>query len=163
VFGGHPQAQTPNIDALAASGVRFVNAHTNAPICGPSRSSFITGIYPHRSGIYGFGNWYNPGKPGFSVNTVLQNSKTLMHYMRDNGYQSYGTGKLMHFDLADNYVYPAGHPEAGNSQEFWDEYGAKANYGPVAFDPNALNTDGGLGEAVNHPSIPTTFMKGRVD
>lgn len=160
VFGGHPQAQTPNIDALAASGVRFVNAHTNAPICGPSRSSFITGIYPHRSGIYGFGNWYNPGKPGFSVNTVLQNSKTLMHYMRDNGYQSYGTGKLMHFDLADNYVYPAGHPEAGNSQEFWDEYGAKANYGPVAFDPNALNTDGGLGEAVNHPSIPTTFYEG---
>jgi arylsulfatase A-like enzyme/beta-glucanase (GH16 family) len=157
VFGGHPQAQTPNIDALAASGVRFVNAHTNAPICGPSRSSFITGTYPHTSGIYGFGNWYNPGKSGFSVNTVLQNSKTLMHYMRDNGYQSYGTGKLMHYDLADDYVYPAGHPEAGNSQEFWDEYGAQANYGPVALDPNA---NGGAGVAMNHPSIPTTFYEG---
>lgn len=160
VFGGHPQAQTPNIDALAASSIRFNNAHTNAPICGPSRSSFITGIYPHTSGNYAFGNWYNPGRSGFSVNTVLQNSKTLMHYMRDNGYQSYGTGKLMHHDLEDDYVYPTGHPEAGNLQEFWDAYGAKAAYGPVAFDPNAPNPDGGLGQAVNHPSIPATFYEG---
>ena len=89
-FGGHPQAQTPHIDSLAAESVQFVNAHTNAPICGPSRSSFLTGIYPHNSGVYGFDNWYNPGRSDtFSINTVMQNSKTLMHYMRDNGYQSY--------------------------------------------------------------------------
>jgi arylsulfatase A-like enzyme len=153
-FGGHPQAQTPNIDSFAAGAVRFMNAHSNAPICGPSRSSFITGIYPHTSGVFAFENWYDPEKDGFSVNPLLQNSKTLMHYMRDNGYQSFGTGKLMHKDLADDYVYPAGHPEAGNLQEFWDEYGAKSTYGPVAFNPNA---NGGAGEAVNHPKIPDTF------
>lgn len=152
-FGGHPQAQTPNIDALAAQGVRFINAHSNAPICGPSRSSFLTGLYPHTSGVYGFGNWYNPGKDGFAVNTVMQNSKSMMHYLRDNGYESFGTGKLMHHDLDDNYVYPVGHPEAGNFQEWWDEYGAKAVYGPVAFDPTA-------GTSVNHPKIPPTFHAG---
>ena len=58
-FMGHPHIQTPNIDQLAAEGVIFSNAHSNAPICGPSRSSFMTGIYPHNSNNYGFENWYN--------------------------------------------------------------------------------------------------------
>ena len=62
IFGGHPQAQTPHMDALASSGVTFINAHSNAPICGPSRSSFVTGIYPHNSNNYAFENWYNPEK-----------------------------------------------------------------------------------------------------
>jgi arylsulfatase A-like enzyme len=156
-FGGHPQAQTPNIDNLASNGVQFVNAHSAAPICGPSRSSFMTGIYPHTSNNYAFENWYNPGKASFQVNPILENSKTLMRYMRDNGYTSYGTGKIMHHDIDDDYVYPSGHPEAGNLQQDWDETGAKATYGPVAFDPNG---NGGAGEAVNHPMIPTTFYNG---
>jgi arylsulfatase A-like enzyme len=157
IFGGHPQAQTPNIDNLASNGVQFVNAHSAAPICGPSRSSFMTGIYPHTSNNYAFENWYNPGKSGFAVNPVLENSKTLMRYMRDNGYTSYRTGKIMHFDLNDNYVYPAGHPEAGNLQQDWDDTGDSAWAGPMAFDPNA---NGGAGEAVNHPMIPVTFYEG---
>ncbi len=153
VFGGHPQAQTPQIDALAAQSIRFVNAHTNAPICGPSRSSFMTGIYPHNSKIFGFENWYNPGRTGFTVNSILQNSKTLQHYMRDNGYDSYGSGKLMHYDLRDNYVYPAGHPEAGNLQEFWDEYGDPAWAGPFVYNQNTASV-------VNHPKIPDSFYQG---
>lgn len=159
VFGGHPQAQTPHMDALAASGVTFINAHSNAPICGPSRSSFLTGILPHNSNNYAFENWYNPAKKNNSgeltwvENPILLNSKTIMHYMRDNGYQSYGTGKIMHFDLADDYVYPPGHPMAGQLQTDWDEYGAKANYGPMVFDQS-------VGETVNHPKIPDTFCTG---
>ena len=153
VFGGHPQAQTPHMDALAASGVTFINAHSNAPICGPSRSSFLTGIYPHNSNNYAFENWYNPGKANWFENSILQNSKTIMHYMRDNGYQSYGTGKIMHFDLEDDYIYPSGHPMAGQLQTDWSEFGAKANYGPMVYDQSA-------GETVNHPKIPYTFYNG---
>ena len=160
VFGGHPQAQTPNMDALAASGVTFINAHSNAPICGPSRSSFVTGIYPHTSNNYAFENWYNPEKSNFAVNPILENSKTLMRYMRDNGYKAYGTGKIMHHDLDDDYVFPTGHPQAGQVQQDWDETGAKATYGPIAFDPNAINSSGGLGVTVNHPKIPQTFFEG---
>ena len=49
VFGGHPQAKTPNIDKLASSGIRFTNAQTNVPVCQPSRNSLFTGVYPHNS------------------------------------------------------------------------------------------------------------------
>jgi arylsulfatase A-like enzyme len=43
---GHPYLRTPNIDALAARGVRFANAFVNSGVCGPSRMSFYTGRYP---------------------------------------------------------------------------------------------------------------------
>ena len=49
---GHPQAKTPNIDRLAASGILFTNAHCAAPACNPSRTAIMTGISPHRSGLY---------------------------------------------------------------------------------------------------------------
>ena len=42
---GHPHLQTPNIDALAARGVRFTRAYVQSPVCGPSRMSFYTGRY----------------------------------------------------------------------------------------------------------------------
>ena len=51
-MGGHPQALTPNLDRLAASGVLFENAHCPAPACNPSRTAIFTGISPHVSGLY---------------------------------------------------------------------------------------------------------------
>jgi len=45
-LGGHPQAMTPHIDALAARGTLFTNAHCQAPICNPSRASLLTGLRP---------------------------------------------------------------------------------------------------------------------
>ena len=42
---GHPHMRTPNIDRLAAKGVRFDRAFVQAPVCGPSRMSFYTGRY----------------------------------------------------------------------------------------------------------------------
>ena len=46
-------AQTPNIDRLAASGVRFENCYTPQALCGPARASIITGLYPHAHGVTG--------------------------------------------------------------------------------------------------------------
>ena len=43
---GHPHLKTPNLDALAARGVRFANAFVNSGVCGPSRMSYYTGRYP---------------------------------------------------------------------------------------------------------------------
>ena len=54
VFGGHPQAQTPNMNALAESGLIFLNAQSNIPVCSPSRNSFLTGVYPHDSEDFGW-------------------------------------------------------------------------------------------------------------
>lgn len=109
-MGGHPQAQTPHMAALAASGVQFRRAYSNNPICAPSRGSLFTGIYPHTSRLIHFGVWYE--------NEVLANSNTLMEYFQAKGYRTMGTGKLMHH-----------HRPQG-----WDEYGYVANYGPFAFD-----------------------------
>jgi arylsulfatase A-like enzyme len=112
VFGGHPQAKTPNIDKLAKSGIRFTNAQTNVPVCQPSRNSLFTGVYPHDSGDY---NWTAQAKQ-----KVLKHNKTLMELFRENGYYTLGTGKLMH---------------RGNAKR-WNEWGRPIghNYGPTYFD-----------------------------
>ena len=47
---GHEQIKTPNIDRLAKRGVLFSNAHCQAPICNPSRTSFMTGLRPSTTG-----------------------------------------------------------------------------------------------------------------
>jgi arylsulfatase len=47
---GHPTIKTPNVDQLAGRGVRFSNAYLTAPSCSPSRTSLITGRYPHSTG-----------------------------------------------------------------------------------------------------------------
>ena len=111
-FGGHPQAITPNIDRFANSGVQFLNAHSNVPVCSPSRNSMITGVYPHESKDYG---WTDLKKQ-----PVLKNNKTLMRLFKENGYITLGTGKITH----------------GNMKEDWDEWGMplKNNYGPFYFD-----------------------------
>ena len=51
VLGGHPQAQTPNIDRLAKLGTLFRNAHCQSPVCNPSRAHKQTGRNPHTSDI----------------------------------------------------------------------------------------------------------------
>jgi len=107
---GHPQAHTPHMDRLAASGVSFRCAYSNNPICAPSRSSFLTGIYPHTSGNLYWDKWF--------TNPVLAHSKTIMEHFRDNGYQVIGSGKLMHHFKAD----------------IWGEFKHKADYGPFAYD-----------------------------
>ncbi|MEN8678603.1 MAG: sulfatase-like hydrolase/transferase, partial [Akkermansiaceae bacterium] len=47
---GHPSIKTPNIDALAKSGMKFQHAYLTANSCSPSRASIITGRYPHNTG-----------------------------------------------------------------------------------------------------------------
>lgn len=60
---GHPTLKTPNIDALAARGVRFSNAYVQSPICGPSRMSFYTGRYMRSHGSHWNGWPLRVGEP----------------------------------------------------------------------------------------------------
>src|SRR5947209_16424082 len=48
---GASDLKTPNIDALAASGARFINWYSNAPVCAPARSAIMTGRFPIRAGV----------------------------------------------------------------------------------------------------------------
>ena len=60
---GHPTLKTPNIDAMAARGVRFTNAYVQSPICGPSRMSFYTGRYMRSHGSHWNGWPLRVGEP----------------------------------------------------------------------------------------------------
>jgi len=95
---------------LMDSGVTFQQMHCTIPICAPSRSSFLTGIYPHTSNNFGMDNW--------NQNPVLANSKTMFAHFQANGYRTIGTGKLMHH----------------HAHQDWDEFREEADYGPYAFD-----------------------------
>ena len=57
---GNPYVATPNIDSLVAEGVAFTHAYCQSPICTPSRSSFLTGMYPSATHVNGNGNDYYP-------------------------------------------------------------------------------------------------------
>ncbi|MEL6109744.1 MAG: sulfatase-like hydrolase/transferase, partial [Planctomycetota bacterium] len=85
---GKPLVPTPNFDRLAARGVSFTNAHCNDPICAPSRSSMMTGLYPQTSSLY----WFED----YRQNAVLSQSMTLTEHLATNGYDVYSVGKIYH-------------------------------------------------------------------
>jgi arylsulfatase len=81
---GNPIVQTPNVDALAAQGVRFDGMFTAYPVCAPNRATLVTGRYPsvHRLRSNGM--------------RLPRAELTLMQVLHTAGYRTYGSGK-MHF------------------------------------------------------------------
>ena len=127
-LGGHPQALTPNIDRLARRGVAFHNAHTNAPLCGPSRSSMLTGLRPSSSGIY-----FHINDQSLVTHSEEQQIKLLPGYFKDQGYKTLAVGKIFH---------------QGDRAEVFDEYGGLSNFGPrperrFKYDPKWFDKPGG--------------------
>jgi len=101
LLGGHPQAQTPNLDALMKRGMRFTNAHCSAPACAPSRTSLLLGMAPTTTGVYVNGHDWRRG--GF-----FKDDAPLPMHFKANGYHAMGAGKIFHSDYK--------HPPS------WDEY-----------------------------------------
>ncbi len=83
-YGCPVAGTTPNIDRLAAEGVRFAYAHVTIAVCQPSRSVIMTGRYPHRSGGEGFFHLRRPGIP------------VLPTLLREAGYRVGILGKVTH-------------------------------------------------------------------
>ncbi len=92
-LGGHPLAKTPQLDRLAARGTTFTNAHCNAPLCNPSRTSLLMGLRPTTTGIYGLA-------PSFRTLPEFADWVTLPQYFAQQGYQTYGVGKIFHTGTA---------------------------------------------------------------
>lgn len=97
---GHPIVKTPNIDRLAAMGVQFNNGYCNFPVSGPSRSSFLTGLYPETINILDNRK---------TLASVLGDRTTLPALFRQNGFHTMGIGKVFH-GKSDN-----------NDPKAWDE------------------------------------------
>jgi arylsulfatase A-like enzyme len=88
-MGGHPMVKTPNLDALAARGTTFLNAHCQSPLCNPSRTSLMFGLRPTTTGIYGL-------SPAPRAHDELRDRVSLPQHFAAHGYRTYATGKIYH-------------------------------------------------------------------
>ncbi|AZQ64801.1 iduronate sulfatase [Flammeovirga pectinis] len=93
-LGGHEQTITPNMDKLADQGINFTNAHCSAPGCSPSRNSLLYGIEPFNSGLYPF---YEHDIHA----TLMKEYTSLPRLLKENGYDTFGAGKIHHGNLND--------------------------------------------------------------
>ncbi|MGI9474311.1 MAG: sulfatase [Rubripirellula sp.] len=88
-LGGHPQAITPHLDALAKSGVNFANAHCAVPVCSPSRVCVMSGVPATTHGSYELG-------PRYEDLPALTDAPTMQRHFKDNGYTTLSGGKVLH-------------------------------------------------------------------
>ena len=128
-MGAHPNAKTPNIDHLAAEGMLFTNAHTNAPICGPSRASLMTGLRPSTSGIYSHIDDNKIREAHLSTKDIV----FLPEYFGQHGYKTMGIGKLFHRGAADGAFEEFGGREPGfgpkmENNAVWDRVGTSTDW-----------------------------------
>jgi len=87
-YGG--EIQTPNLDRLAASGIRFTQFYNTARCC-PTRASLMTGLYPHQTGM-GWMTAADLGYPGYSGD-LNNKCVTIAEVLKQAGYSTYITGK----------------------------------------------------------------------
>lgn len=83
------QRLTPGIDRLASHGAAFVRAYCASPLCGPSRTSLMTGVPPFQSGYYMHDRH-------FRLYGTLKDAVTLPQQLKASGYFTTGLGKLFH-------------------------------------------------------------------
>ena len=89
-FYGHPLVESPNLDRLAARGVAFERAYCQAPVCNPSRASFMTGLYPDQTGVL-----VNGGR----LRKTAPNVVTIPQMFRESGYYTARVGKIYHYGV----------------------------------------------------------------
>jgi arylsulfatase A-like enzyme len=107
-------AKTPNIDRLAATGIRFEKAYCQFPLCNPSRSSLLTGRHPGTTGVLGNRTWFGDAHPDLV---------SLPKHFKNHGYASIRVGKIFHGGIDDTEAWSengqvrtlAGAPSSGTN------------------------------------------------
>ena len=130
-YGG--EIKTPNLDALAANGLRFTQFYNTARCC-PTRASLLTGLYPHQAGVgHMMGDYGIPQYQGRLNDQCL----TIAEALKPAGYRSYLTGKW--------HVTP--YRKEGDNKENWplqrgfDKFFGTIHGAGSLFDPNGLTRD----------------------
>jgi arylsulfatase A-like enzyme len=101
---GDPLAKTPNLDRLAARGVLFDRAYCTFPLCGPSRNSMLTGLYPNSTGILANAQIFRQTIPAH---------QSLPQAFRNAGYFAARIGKLYHYNVPKS-IGTNGHDDPGS-------------------------------------------------
>jgi arylsulfatase A-like enzyme len=146
-FQGSTQIKTPNIDALARSGVRFSQGYVSAPVCSPSRAGMLTGRMQVR---FGYDNNLDDSTPGFDPEFAGLNvkEKTVADRLKAAGYT---TGILGKWHLGHR---PQFHPLKRGFDEFWGFLGGGHSYFPTTKEgkpePNI--------ECSYQPAAPITYI-----
>ena len=121
---GNLDVTTPNIDRLAARGLLFENAHCQYPWCGPSRASFMTGMYTNQTKIT---------RNNMNLRNSVPDVITLGQRFRQQGYQSVRIGKIFHYDN------PSAIGTSGNDDIYsWDQ--TVNPYGRDKIEEHKINT-----------------------
>lgn len=84
---GDPNAKTPNLDSFSNSALRFNEAYCQYPVCGPSRASFLSGLYPGTSGVLDNNTHLRALRP---------DSTNMLEYFKNSGYWTASAGKVFH-------------------------------------------------------------------
>lgn len=124
------EAHTPNLNRLAQEGVRFARAYCQYPLCGPSRASIMSGLYPETNGVKG--NQHVSGSYRGS-NPKLKDHPSLAGFFREQGYFTARVSKIFHMGV------PGGieRGEAGDDDpDSWDY--AYNVMGPETLSPGVL-------------------------
>jgi arylsulfatase A-like enzyme len=127
-LGGHPLAKTPHLDKLAERGVTFLNAHCQAPLCNPSRTSLMFGLRPTTTGIYGL-------EPAPRSLPELRDRVSLPQHFAAQGYHTAAAGKIYHGGVSAGGGGKARNSAGGNASGPAPEFQVTALYGGVGAKP----------------------------
>ncbi|HSI78886.1 MAG TPA: sulfatase-like hydrolase/transferase, partial [Lunatimonas sp.] len=121
---------TPNLDRLAEEGVRFARTYSQFPLCGPSRASFMSGLYPESNGVLG-----NNDQPGSyrKETPALANHPSMAGFFRERGYFTARVSKIFHMGVPGGIE--RGEP-GGDDPDSWDY--AYNVMGPETMSPGNL-------------------------
>lgn len=118
---GNPDIQTPNIDRLAAEGIRFTRALSSNPVCSPTRATFLTGLIPSQHGVHSF---LDPKfMMGPEAYNTLQEFTSLGEVLRDAGYVCGLSGKWhlgANLTPSEGFSFWVTKPD-GHTTEFYDQ------------------------------------------
>lgn len=155
---GSPEALTPNLDRLAAEGVKATTFYATSPACTPSRGSILTGRYPQRNGLYemirnemvSYGHRYTPEEYAYSPEMTLGldvKEVTFGQILRSAGYTSavigkWDSGRARRFlPLQRGFDFFYGFANTGTDYWTGERYGI-----PSTFRGNALEKPDGFSE-----------------
>lgn len=133
-FGG--EIHTPNLEELAATGVKFTNYHTN-PVCSPSRASLLTGLNPHRAGFSDVAH----ADPGFPHSTLElpEDAPTIAEAFQQAGYFTAAIGKW-HLCKESN-LHDGADQSSWPTQRGFDRYFGHLDGFTQLFHPHRLTRD----------------------